>query len=74
MIAITKEEKEAIRERFPDVNIVRTMKQRSKRHRYYCEETGPVMRLLAKLRNTEPRENHKRRDVRHADRPNGKRV
>lgn len=51
MIAITKEEKDIIRERFPEVHIVRTMKQKSKRHHYYCEEIRPVMNYLNKMRN-----------------------
>lgn len=50
MIAISKAEKEAIKEKFPDVHIVRTMKQRSKRHRYYCEETRRAISYLNKLR------------------------
>ena len=50
MIAINKEEKEIIAAKFPDVHIARTMKQKSKRHHYYCEETKPVMRLLKQLR------------------------
>ena len=52
MVLISKPEKEAIRERFPKVGITRTMKQRSKRHRYYCEESPAVMRFLNKLRGT----------------------
>ena len=51
MIAITKAEKEVIREQFPNVHIVRTMKQKSKRHRYYCVEDRRVMRLLDRMRN-----------------------
>ena len=51
MIAINKEEKEAIRKLYPHVHIVRTMKQKSKRHRYYCEESRSVMRYLDKVRN-----------------------
>ena len=50
MIAITKEEKEAIVEAFPHTHIVRTMKQRSKRHRYYCVEDRNVMKMLKKMR------------------------
>ena len=50
MVLISKQEKEAIRERFPKVGITRTMRQRSKRHRYYCEEAPAVMRFLNKLR------------------------
>lgn len=50
MILITRDEKEAVLENFPNVHIVRTMKQDSKRHRYYMvEESGP-MRLIRKLR------------------------
>ena len=52
MVAITKTEKEAIAKRFPNVHIVRTMKQKSKRHHYYCEESRAVMRYLEQLRNT----------------------
>jgi hypothetical protein len=51
MIAINKSEKEAISKRFPDVHIVRTMKQKSKRHRYYCEENPAVLRFLNRARN-----------------------
>lgn len=51
MIAITKAEKDVICERFPNVHIVRTMKQKSKRHRYYCEESKGVMNYLRKARN-----------------------
>lgn len=50
LVLISKSEKEAIRERFPKINIVRTMRQRSKRHRYYCEEAPQVMRYLNDLR------------------------
>ena len=51
MIAVTKTEKELIIKKFPDIHIVRTMKQKSKRHRYYCEEQKPVMNYLRRLRN-----------------------
>lgn len=50
MIAITAEEKKIIREQFPDVHIVRTMKQDSKRHHYYMTEDKKPMKLLNKLR------------------------
>lgn len=52
MIAISKEEKDVISERFPNVHIVRTMKQKSKRHHYYCEESKGVLRLLNEMRGT----------------------
>lgn len=51
MIAINKAEKDAIRNRFPKVHIVRTMKQKSKRHRYYCEENKQVMQFLKGFRS-----------------------
>lgn len=50
MIAITKAEKDAISVQFPNTHIVRTMKQKSKRHHYYCEESKPVMRYLNSVR------------------------
>lgn len=50
MIAITKEEKEKIIERFPNIYIVRTMKQKSKRHHYFCEESKPVLKFLNRIR------------------------
>lgn len=59
MIAITKTEKEIINKRFPKVHIVRTMKKKSKRHHYYCEEAKSVMRFLKKYRSgkTEEKKN-----------------
>lgn len=50
MVIITKEEKNLIREKFPNVHIVRTMKNRSKRHRYYMEERQEPMKMLRALR------------------------
>ena len=50
MIAISKDEKKIISEKFPNVHIVRTMKQKSKRHHYYCEENRAVMNLIRKMR------------------------
>lgn len=50
MILITKDEKDYISKNFPKAHIVRTMKQKSKRHRYYCEEAPSVMRYLASVR------------------------
>ena len=52
MIPVSKTEKEAICAAFPQVGIVRTMKQKSKRHHYYCEETKQVMGLLKRMRNS----------------------
>lgn len=50
MISINAREKELITERFPGIHIVRTVKHKSKRHRYFCVETQGVMNLLAELR------------------------
>lgn len=74
MIAITKAEKEVIAERFPNVHIVRTMKQKSKRHRYYCEESKAVMRYLDKVRSNGGVTNKLREGGDHTDRKNAKRV
>lgn len=51
MVLISKEEKEKISKRFPRVHIARTMKQKSKRHKYYCEENRAVMRFLEEIRS-----------------------
>lgn len=61
MIAINLAEKNAIREKYPNVHIVRTMKQGSKRHHYYMVEAAAPMRMLNALRgkNSAPR----RKDV-----------
>lgn len=61
MISITQAEKAVIREQYPNVHIVRTMKQDSKRHHYFMvEESGP-MRLLNKLRGIETPSRKRRR-------------
>ena len=52
MIAITAEEKKIIHAQYPEVHIVRTMKQDSKRHHYYMTEDKKPMKLLRKLRET----------------------
>lgn len=59
MIAITLDEKNAIRERYPNVHIVRTMKQRSNRHHYYMAEEPAPMRLLRRLRGESERPHRK---------------
>ena len=71
MIPISKQEKEAILEEYPHTHVVRTMKQKSKRHRYYCEENKRVMNLLENLRSPEPAANNDRKDDRYSDRKNG---
>ena len=52
MIRIDKAEAEHLRKRFPDITITRTMKQRSKRHRYYVEESYKVLNALAAFRKS----------------------
>lgn len=59
MIAISVDEKKTIREAYPQVHIVRTMKQRSKRHRYYMAEEPGAMRLLRRLRGETERPRRK---------------
>lgn len=61
IIQITKAEKDVICEKFPNVHIVRTMRQRSKRHRYYCVEHPAVMNLIGKMRGWPERPQRKRR-------------
>mgnify|MGYP003564038551 CR=1 FL=1 len=56
MVAINKSEKDAIKSAFPTAHVVRTMKQKSKRHHYFCEETRHVMALLDEMRKSTVRE------------------
>lgn len=51
MISINKSEAKAIRENLPNVHIVRTMKQKSKRGHYFCEESRQAVRFLEDFRN-----------------------
>lgn len=53
MVSISKEEAKLVREYFPNVHIVRTMKQKSSRHRYYCEENWKAMKFLERVHNGE---------------------
>lgn len=50
MIEISRAEKDVIFVKCPDAHIVRTMKQRSGRGHYFCEEDRKVMKLLRELR------------------------
>lgn len=61
MVLITKAEAEAIRERLPHTHIVRTMKKKSNRHRYYCTESREVRWLLNEIRGIENPEPRRRR-------------
>lgn len=51
MVIITAEEKKIIAEKMPNVHIHRTVKQKTRRHRYYMEEDRNALRLLKELRN-----------------------
>lgn len=51
MISINKEEAKAIRENIPSVHIVRTMKQKSKRGHYFCEESRQAIKFLEDMRS-----------------------
>jgi len=51
VIAISKEEAKAIRGALPDVHIMRTMKQKSKRGHYFCEESARVVRFIEDMRS-----------------------
>lgn len=62
MIAITATEKQVICKKYPNARIVRTMKQDSKRHHYYMEESGAPMRYLNTIRGTNNTKD-KRREV-----------
>ena len=46
MVLIGKEEAEYLRRKFPYLNIVRTMKAHSQRHRYYVDESMKVLNAL----------------------------
>lgn len=73
MINISKAEKDAISARFPNAHIVRTMKQKSKRHRYYCEETRRVVQFINQLRGIGV-DNFEREGGSYTDRTNAERV
>ena len=55
MIRIDKDEAAYLRGRYPDLTITRTMKQKSKRHRYYVEESRKVLGALEKYRRGDVR-------------------
>lgn len=51
MIEISKEEKKLIQARYPMVHIRRTVKQKSKRGRYFMTEAAGPMRMLKNIRD-----------------------
>lgn len=50
MILVTKQEASVIRKRFPGVAIYVTMRQNSKRKKYYTEERRDVLAALEHMR------------------------
>lgn len=46
MVRVTKNEKEAILKSFPNAHIRRTMKHKSERHHYFCEESEKIIEFL----------------------------
>jgi hypothetical protein len=50
MILINDTEKKIIAAAMPDIHIRRTVKQKSKRHKYYMEESRDAMQLLNSIR------------------------
>lgn len=46
MVRVTKNEKEAILKSFPNAYIRRTMKRKSERHHYFCEESEKIIEFL----------------------------
>lgn len=53
MVPITKEEKNLLKRKYPDLCIARTMRQDSKRKHYYCEERSGAMAYLDRIRQAD---------------------
>ncbi len=51
MFQVTKDEAMQIRKAAPNTRIVRTMEKKSKRHRYYCDESLAAIRVICDIRN-----------------------
>lgn len=47
MISITKAEKQRLEKDYPQYKYPRTVKQRTKRHHYFCTEAEELMRAIA---------------------------
>lgn len=50
MISVNREEKDAIKKKFPDAHVVRTMRQDSKRQNYWATLEKRVAEKLAEMR------------------------
>ncbi len=51
MISINKQEAEFLRKRFKNITIARTVKRKSKRHKYYAETSKKVLKALSEFRD-----------------------
>lgn len=51
MFQVTKDEAMKIREAAPNARVVRTVGHKSKRHRYYCDESLAAIRAIRDIRN-----------------------
>lgn len=70
MVKIDAAEKAALLKKFPHLTFVRTMKQDSKRHNYYCVEDWKVMEYLRVLRGqAHPRPKYNHRNNNYKQRP-----
>lgn len=61
MVLVNKEEKEAILKSCPRARFFRTVKQKSKRHHYYVEESKLVMYALNEYREAKKIVNDKKK-------------
>lgn len=52
MILVNEREIKVIREKISNLYVTRTMKQKSKRHKYYVPEDRRVIRLLKHMRTS----------------------
>ncbi len=62
MVLITREEKDQIIKQYPHVHIVRTVKSKSNRHRYYMEEAKGAMAMLDRIRHPERKPKYNERN------------
>lgn len=58
LITINKEEARLVREKFPNVHIMRTMKRKSKRGHYYCEENRKIINFINNIRKRKVAESY----------------
>lgn len=71
IVLINKAEKMLLAEMFPHETFVRTMVQKSKRHKYYCVESPRLMSALRNIRNKDIVEEHPPRKKKSNKKNNG---